>query len=88
MRAIGLGGSQAPCAAAGMVRSDPFPIRACALCADLTGSVQVFVALDHSQLFDSVDWKRALLQLGVSVAVVVQLGSVRAHGVFDNSFFG
>lgn len=82
MRRVGLGGSQAPCAAAGEVRSDPFPLGTCVLCVDLNGPVGVFVALYHGHFFDSVGWKQALL------VVAVQLGSVWALWAFDGSFFG
>lgn len=68
------GGLQAPRAAAGEVWPDPLPVYSGVLCVDLNGFAGVFVGGDG---------KRALLELGVSVGLAMQLGRVRAHGVFD-----
>lgn len=88
MRGVGFRGSQAPCATAGKVRPDPFPLSCDILCVDLNGSVRLFSGLHRGQLVKPVQWERTLPEFGVSVGVVEQLGSVGAHGPFDGGFFG
>lgn len=88
MRRVGFRGAQAPCAAAGKVRPDPFPLRNSVLCVDLNGSVRVFRALHRGQLVNPVQWKRTLPEFGFSVGVAEQLGSVRAHWAHGAGLFG
>lgn len=92
MRRISFGSSQAPFAAAGKVRPDPFPVRTGALCVELNGSVGILRLVHGGQLVHAVvgcqHLERPLKTSGVSVSVVEQLGSVRAHRAVDGGFFG
>lgn len=92
MGRVSFGGSQAPFAAAGKVRPDPFPVRTGALCAELNGSACILGIVHGGQLVHAVvgcqHLERALQTSGVAVGVVEQLGSVRAHRAVDGGFFG
>lgn len=92
MRRVSLGGSQAPFAATGKVRPDPFPLGTGALPAELNGSVCILRVVHGGQLVYAVvgrqHLERPLQASGVSVGVVEQLGSVRAHRAVDGGLFG
>lgn len=77
MRGVGFRRSQAPLAAAGKVRPDPFPVGTGGLCAALNASVCFSAVI---QLVDAVQRERALQELGVPIGVAEELGGVRAHG--------
>lgn len=88
MRGVGLRGSQAPLAAAGEVRTDPFPLRRCVLCVELNAAVSLLCALHHRRLVKPVEWEQTLPQFGFSIGVAKQFGSMRADGAGDGAFFG
>ena len=83
MGGVGFRGPQAPCAAAGEVRPDPFPIGTRALCADLNSPAGLLRILHNGRLLHAIHREQALPQFELSVGV--QLGSVRAD--FDGSIF-
>lgn len=87
MRGVVFRGSQAPCAAAGKVGPDPFPLHSDVLCVDLNGSVCVFGA-HRWQLVNPVLWLRTLPEFAFPVGVAEQLGSVRAHGALGGGLLG
>lgn len=89
MRGVGFRGFQAPFAAAGKVRPDPFPLRTGVLCVDLNGPVALVGVLHRGQLVNPVQReRRTLSDFGFAVGVVEQLGSMGAHSPFDGRLFG
>lgn len=89
MRGVGFRGFQAPFAAAGKVRPNPFPVRTGALSVDLNGSVALVGVLHRRQLVKPVQReRRTLSDFGITVGVVEQLGSVGAHRAFGGRLFG
>lgn len=88
MRRVGVRGPEPPCAAAGEVGPDPFPIRRGALCADLNGPGRLLAVGDHGQLVNPVEWEGALPQFGLSVGVAEHFGGVRAHWALHWALFG
>lgn len=88
MRGVSFRGSQAPCAAAGKVGPDPFPLSGGILCVDLNGHVRLCSVLVCGQLVNPVQWERTLPEFGFPIGVVEQLGSVRAHWALGDGLFG
>lgn len=88
MRGVDFGRSQAPCAAAGEVRPDPFPFSSRVLCVELNGCGGVFWVTLCGELLNYFQWKGTIPDFGFSVGEVEQLASMGAHGALNSGLFG